>query len=86
MEQTEDRNVSAYIIQLLEENKSINLHDLRLGNGLKWHPKQNVQEKKCIKCMLSKLKMYVLLWIPLRKQKDNHRTRENYCKPFIRIA
>ena len=45
---SKDVNIRAKIIKILEENMGVSLHDLRLGNGLKYDTKgtRNKQTKK----------------------------------------
>ena len=43
---SKDVNIRAKIIKVLEENMGVSLHDLRLGNGLKYYTKGTSNKRK----------------------------------------
>ena len=85
---SKDVNIRAKIIKVLEENMGVSLHDLRLGNGLKYYTKgtSNKRKKQMIFIPL-KLKAF-MPQKPSREGKDNpqngqKKQKTNNFKPYI---
>ena len=67
---SKDVNIRAKIIKILEENMGVSLHDLRLGNGLKYDTKGTRNKQK--KMIFIPLKLITFMHQkPSREGKDN---------------
>ena len=81
-----DVNIRAKIIKILEENMGVSLHDLRLGNGLKYDTKGTRNKQTNKKMIFIPLKLITFMHQKSsREGKDNPQNwpKKKNFNPFI---